>query len=574
VEKDRLGNCHDQAFYAASYLRKMGYEPELYFMIEYSGRYVHDAGTTHTLVCYKKDDKYYWLENAWGDHAGIHGPYDSTADIRRQVEAWWPKNRKYQKFYFGCIDIDSGDTVPFGVDLDDYVGFCLPKKLLGESSGCDELLDEILFPDTDDTKYWEQDDEKFKKRVEKSDQEIAADSPADLAESVLQYHDWISQATHPARQLSENIADLDRMLTEASYRDRNNPHHWKPTNETGVVRNDKGAVVPNTCPVCGSDVKIFFRGEPVYLCSNKKCEKFFGVVPFHENAEAVWPPDGPYTITRLCMNDEIVGDRRTADTLDGAVRNVLDDPNCASESKVTPGIPWYLHSVVDGSLCCIGKIDILDADGNWKWIEKWDPETGGLLQETSMRSELDPNFKPRGKWDLVEFTQVTLTKDELKKHLDEPGWEMLKHVRHDEEKTSTVGWIDDEDKLVALVSVSYPGGTRSKASGKYNWITALGVRGDYRGCGLGKQVLDYAVKKLGGDALGVAYNNRVAQAMYTKYGFKRSKDSERAVDTKQSRRPCAVRMTSPRIPPSRTSMLLPCPRTVTGMPFSRASASI
>lgn len=46
--------------------------------------------------------------------------------------------------------------------------------------------------------------------------------------------------------------------------------------------NDKGEKVPKKCPKCGADVKVFLRGEPVFLCSNKKCEKYFGTVPFHE----------------------------------------------------------------------------------------------------------------------------------------------------------------------------------------------------------------------------------------------------------------------------------------------------
>ena len=46
-----------------------------------------------------------------------------------------------------------------------------------------------------------------------------------------------------------------------------------------VIKTDKGQVVPTVCPNCGSKVKVFFKGEPVYLCSNEKCKKFFGVVP-------------------------------------------------------------------------------------------------------------------------------------------------------------------------------------------------------------------------------------------------------------------------------------------------------
>lgn len=51
-------------------------------------------------------------------------------------------------------------------------------------------------------------------------------------------------------------------------------------------KNDKGQDVPKVCPKCGSKVGIFLRGEPVFLCSNKKCHKYFGTVPF-SNESAV-----------------------------------------------------------------------------------------------------------------------------------------------------------------------------------------------------------------------------------------------------------------------------------------------
>lgn len=54
----------------------------------------------------------------------------------------------------------------------------------------------------------------------------------------------------------------------------------KPIQETSKpVFNDIGQPVPETCPECGSKVAVFLKGEPVYLCSNKDCGKFFGVVP-------------------------------------------------------------------------------------------------------------------------------------------------------------------------------------------------------------------------------------------------------------------------------------------------------
>lgn len=43
--------------------------------------------------------------------------------------------------------------------------------------------------------------------------------------------------------------------------------------------NDKGEIVPNVCTKCGSKIGVYLRGEPVYLCSNKECGKYFGTLP-------------------------------------------------------------------------------------------------------------------------------------------------------------------------------------------------------------------------------------------------------------------------------------------------------
>lgn len=48
--------------------------------------------------------------------------------------------------------------------------------------------------------------------------------------------------------------------------------------EKKIVKNDKGEVVPETCPECGGKIGLCIKGEPVYLCS--KCQKYFGTMPF------------------------------------------------------------------------------------------------------------------------------------------------------------------------------------------------------------------------------------------------------------------------------------------------------
>lgn len=66
----------------------------------------------------------------------------------------------------------------------------------------------------------------------------------------------------------------------------------KPVQETNkTVLNDKGEIVPEVCPKCGSKVAVFIKGEPVYLCTNKDCEAFFGVVPVNETKRSELPDD-------------------------------------------------------------------------------------------------------------------------------------------------------------------------------------------------------------------------------------------------------------------------------------------
>lgn len=43
--------------------------------------------------------------------------------------------------------------------------------------------------------------------------------------------------------------------------------------------NDKGEDIPEKCDECGSKIGLFLKGEPVLLCSNKKCGKYFGTLP-------------------------------------------------------------------------------------------------------------------------------------------------------------------------------------------------------------------------------------------------------------------------------------------------------
>ena len=76
------------------------------------------------------------------------------------------------------------------------------------------------------------------------------------------------------------MGDID-VITEEE------PEEDYPVDEGTILEvkyeNDKGEKVPKKCPKCGADVKVFFRGEPVFVCSNKDCDTYYGTVPFKEN---------------------------------------------------------------------------------------------------------------------------------------------------------------------------------------------------------------------------------------------------------------------------------------------------
>jgi len=128
---------------------------------------------------------------------------------------------------------------------------------------------------------------------------------------------------------------------------------------------------------------------------------------------------------------------------------------------------------------------------------------------------LTEGFKPKGRMNLKDFLVVPSDSPVVKK-LVEAGVEELKFVSLS--KDGSV-WLDrKKNKVVAMVALD--------TSKHPYWIYDLVVGEDYRGYGLGNQVLDYAVKELGGEALTVRQDNDIAIRMYKKYGFVEKKVSD------------------------------------------------
>lgn len=150
------------------------------------------------------------------------------------------------------------------------------------------------------------------------------------------------------------------------------------------------------------------------------------------------------------------------------------------------------------------------------------------VYSSQMKSTLDEDYESKGQLYLSEFQKVKLTEN-LRKDLSSE-YKMLKHVYSNGEKVkdgivTSVAWLDD-NKLVGYVS------TMEKKDATY--IEALEITDEYKGYGLGDQLLDYAVDRLGGSILGVAYDNEVAIRMYKNKGFKIDSESKSKVKSGES----------------------------------------
>ncbi|MCM1231724.1 MAG: hypothetical protein NC489_16525 [Ruminococcus flavefaciens] len=107
---------------------------------------------------------------------------------------------------------------------------------------------------------------------------VRADDQASIEEYLSQFHQNLGiSATSGSAAVMGKVLGLVDTLEESVQ---------LPISEKAKGRvNEDGDLVPDTCPKCGSKVGVFLQGEPVYLCCNKDCKKYFGVVPFNEAVE-------------------------------------------------------------------------------------------------------------------------------------------------------------------------------------------------------------------------------------------------------------------------------------------------
>lgn len=127
-----------------------------------------------------------------------------------------------------------------------------------------------------------------------------------------------------------------------------------------------------------------------------------------------------------------------------------------------------------------------------------------VMVETSYKSKIKDDFKPKGKKSLNDFKKVKIDKSFIEKYT--PNTKLLKEADMSE---FGYGWIDKDNDLVGYCMCN-----------DYGWITAVEVSPKYMGYGLGEQLLKYSMSNMGGNRLGVHDDNQVAIRLYKNMGFK------------------------------------------------------
>ena len=139
----------------------------------------------------------------------------------------------------------------------------------------------------------------------------------------------------------------------------------------------------------------------------------------------------------------------------------------------------------------------------------------GLVNESAAKSEIDKDFIPKEKINLSSLKKVEITEDIINKYKKE--YSVLRHVRCKDTKEYVCDgymWMSRDNKLVCYV------GSCEYTDDHTKWIVSLEILPEFKGHGLSKQILDFATKNMNCKYLSVNKDNKLAKAIYDKYGFK------------------------------------------------------
>ena len=370
-----------------------------------------------------------------------------------------------------------------------------------------------------------------------------------------------------------DLIDIDKQFTKAKV---NISVNKEPVLQEVKFENDKGEKVPKTCPKCGAKVGVFFRGEPVFLCSNKDCGKYFGTVPFKESAilEADLAFNKPKDLsdwmrknikykqyTSLMSADEVYNSKEGSchDQVMFELKMLKMIPSCSNcrawfvfehdgngqggetHSYVTykqnGRLYWFenawtpragIHQIEDSN-----EFKRLHDSGAWGNKNKF-PEieitpfraSQGMSLQQLVNSCLRESTILEGDggtklMSLSKFISVPMTPQNIRFYKDQAKG--LSHIRTGDNCKGKI-FIENKDGERRVVGFY---NTETKSNGEV-WLQAIEVMPSYQSQGIGKLLLQDSVKE-GARYLAVAKNNTRAKSMYINHGFKSYERTDKMV---------------------------------------------
>lgn len=520
--KSHSGSCHDQVYFAYPRLRQMGVNPKILFFVEYK-KGSEKGGMTHTLIYWKDehDDDIFWFETSWGGQQGIR-KYKSMEDLKKYIidaHNNMPSAKNFPELYFKIVPFNRFKA---GMTLQELVKAIMEGDELDEST-------EIVYGDIIL--------ESVSNNGLKSGESCFNEQEMRIIQDI--YDIYLETVHDPMNEIIfDDFSDTKLWLADDDVEMLKSKHEPMAESKIKFV-NDKGEDVPKVCPKCGSKVGIFLQGEPVFLCTNKKCKKYFGTVPCDLNESVrelakAGKAVSIYRIHAVSADDEMEpAGAPFSNSVNGAVENYRLEHWKSKEPPAEayvhmPDLGYYDFRMSDEysdswwspnniPIKMVGKIKI-NKDWSWKWVTGYnDDGTSVQLNELAIQSEIDSNHKQKGSKSLNSFKKKVCDEGEFGYWYDKFPKE-LKHVRADANCIVTLWMTKDESELVAYICI--------EDKGKWKSIQALEVLPDYQGYGLSKGLMKYA-KINGANMLFVNPNNKVATKVYKDAGWEFGKDKNR-----------------------------------------------
>ena len=119
VEKTKSGSCHDQVMFEMDELKKQGLDPKAKFIMAVGPN--GQGGETHSFVYYTKNNKTYYLENAWQDKKGLH-EFRNEKEMIDHIGSSFQSRNKNQNIYLADFNTKEHKA---GEDLATLVDKCM-----------------------------------------------------------------------------------------------------------------------------------------------------------------------------------------------------------------------------------------------------------------------------------------------------------------------------------------------------------------------------------------------------------------------------------------------------------------